>query len=89
MQLHRAVENGYERAYCNMMDDAEMQDTCDGWIEDRAEELIRNFGNDNDWQIIELLKIKLESKSIDADIYNQFITDICYSQAKTEYSKRF
>ena len=89
MQLQRAVENGYERAYCNMMDDAEMQDARDGWIEDRAEELIRNFGNDNDWQIIELLKIKLESKSIDTDIYNQFITDICYSQAKTEYSKRF
>lgn len=66
-----------------------MQDAKAEWIESRAEELIRNFTNDNDWQIIELLKIKLESKSIDANLYNQFITDICYSQAKTEYSKRF
>ncbi|WP_085165774.1 hypothetical protein [Gilliamella bombi] len=89
MQLHRAVENGYERAYCNMMNNSEMQDAKDDWIEARAEELLKNFGNDNDWQIVELLKIKLESKNIDADIYNQFITDMCYSQAKAEYNKRF
>ncbi|OCG59014.1 hypothetical protein [Gilliamella sp. Fer4-1] len=89
MQLHRAVENGYENAYCNMMNNIEMQDAKDEWIETRAEELIKNFDNDNDWQIIELLKIKLESKSIDADLYNQFITDICYSQATLEYSQTF
>ncbi|MWN91296.1 hypothetical protein GQ597_11360 [Gilliamella sp. Pra-s65] len=89
MQLHRAVENGYERVYCKMISDVEMQEAKDDWIEARAEELIKNFGNDNDWQIVELLKIKLESKSIDADIYNQFITDMCYSQAKAEYNKRF
>jgi len=89
MQLQRAVENNYERAYCKMMNDAEMQDAKEEWIESRAEELIQNFGNDNDWQIIELLKIKLESKSIDADIYNQFITDICYSQATFEFNKKF
>ena len=85
MQLHRAVENGYERSYCKMMSDIEMQDAKDDWIENRAEELIKNFANDNDWQIIELLKIKLESKSVDADIYNQFVTDICYSQAKYQF----
>ena len=85
MSLQRAVENGYERSYCNMMNDTEMQDAKEEWIESRAEELIKNFANDNDWQIIELLKIKLESKSIDADIYNQFITDICYSQAKYQF----
>jgi hypothetical protein len=89
MQLHRSVENAYENAYCNMMNNTEMQDAKDEWIETRAEELIKNFDNDNDWQIIELLKIKLESKSIDADLYNQFITDICYSQAKFEYSQNF
>jgi hypothetical protein len=89
MMLHRAVENGYEKAYCNMMNNIEMQDAKDEWIESRAEELIKNFDNDNDWQIIELLKIKLESKSIDADLYNQFITDICYSQATLEYSQAF
>ncbi|MCX8674912.1 hypothetical protein J3U16_06365 [Gilliamella sp. B3023] len=71
-----------------MMNNIEAQDAKEEWIENRAEELIKNFGNDNDWQIIELLKIKLESKSIDADIYNQFIVDICYSQAKAEYMKR-
>ena len=89
MQLQRAVENGYEIAYCKMMSDVEMQDAKEEWIESRAEELIQNFGNDNDWQIIELLKIKLESKSIDANIYNQFITDICYSQANFEFNKKF
>ena len=72
-----------------MMDDAEMQDARDSWIEDRAEELIRNFGNDNDWQIVELLKIKLESKTIDNDIYNQFIVDICYSQAKYQFETNY
>ena len=66
-----------------------MQDAKVKWIESRAEELIRNFANDNDWQIIELLKIKLESKSIDANLYNQFITDICYSQANFEFNKKF
>ncbi|MCX8659894.1 hypothetical protein J3T98_02850 [Gilliamella sp. B2772] len=89
MQLHKLVENGFERAYCNMLNNIEMQDAKDEWIESRTEELIKNFGNDNDWQIIELLKIKLESKSIDDDIYNQFIVDICYSQARFEYSKKF
>ena len=71
-----------------MLNNIEMQDAKDEWIESRAEELIKNFSNENDWQIIELLKIKLESKSIDDDIYNQFIVDICYSQAKAEYMKR-
>ncbi|MCX8581981.1 hypothetical protein J3U18_09770 [Gilliamella sp. B3482] len=89
MQLHKLVENGYESAYCNMLNNIEMQDAKEEWIESRAEELIKNFSNDNDWQIIELLKIKLESKSIDDDIYNQFIVDICYSQAKTEYKEKF
>ena len=89
MSLQRAVENDYERAYCKMMDDAEMQDAKEEWIESRAEELIQNFGNDNDWQIIELLKIKLESKSIDADIYDKFVVDICYSQATFEFNKKF
>lgn len=87
--LYQHVENNHERAYCKMIDDSEMQDAKAEWIESRAEELIRNFTNDNDWQIIELLKIKLESKSIDADIYNQFVTDICYSQAKFEFNKKF
>ena len=71
-----------------MLNNIEMQDAKDEWIESRAEELIKNFGNDNDWQIIELLKIKLESKSIDDDIYNQFIVDICYSQARFEYNNQ-
>ena len=88
MQLHKLVENGYESAYCNMLNNIEMQDAKDEWIESRAEELIKNFDNDNDWQIIELLKIKLESKSIDDDIYNQFIVDICYSQARFEYNNQ-
>ena len=88
MQLHKVVENSYGRAYCKMMDDAEMQDAKEEWIEARAEELIKNFANDNDWQIIELLKIKLESKNIDADIYNQFITDICYSQAEIDFNQK-
>ncbi|MCX8598560.1 MULTISPECIES: hypothetical protein [unclassified Gilliamella] len=88
MQLHKLVENGYESTYCNMLNNIEMQDAKEEWIESRAEELIKNFGNDNDWQIIELLKIKLESKSIDDDIYNQFIVDICYSQARFEYNNQ-
>ena len=88
MQLHKLVENGYERAYCNMLNNIEMQDVQEEWIESRAEELIKNFSNENDWQIIELLKIKLESKSIDDDIYNQFIVDICYSQARFEYNNQ-
>ena len=89
MSLQEAVENWHENAYCKMLDDTEMQDAKEEWIENRAEELIKNFDNDNDWQIIELLKIKLESKSIDADIYNQFVTDICYSQANFEFNKKF
>lgn len=87
--LDQHVENNHERAYCNMIDDADNKDDKNKWIDDRAKELIENFGNSNDWQIIELLKIKLESKSIDADIYNQFVTDICYSQANFDFNKKF
>jgi hypothetical protein len=61
MKLSKLVENHYEKAYCKMMNNIEMQDAKDEWIETRAEELIKNFDNDNDWQIIELLKIKLMS----------------------------
>lgn len=89
MSLQRAVENWHEHAYCKMMDDAEMQDAKEEWIENRAEELIKNFANANDRQIIELLKIKLESKSIDAEIYDKFVVDICYSQATFEFNKKF
>ena len=88
MPLQTAVENHYENEYCKMMDDTEMQDA-KKWIESRAEELIRNFANDNDWQIIELLKTKLESTNIDANIYNQFVTDICYSQAKRQFEENY
>ena len=89
MSLQRVVETWHENAYCRMMNNLEKQDARDDWIESRAEELIRNFANDNDWQIIELLKIKLESKNIDADIYNQFVTDICYSQAKYQFEEMY
>ena len=82
---YQTLEQSHARAYRNMINDAEKQDAKEEWIEARAEELIKNFANDNDWQIIELLKIKLESKSVDADIYNQFVTDICYSQAKYQF----
>ena len=89
MPLQKAVENHYENEYCKMMDDTEMQDAKKKWIESRAEELIRNFANDNDWQIVELLKTKLESTNIDANIYNQFVTDICYSQAKRQFEENY
>ena len=60
--LYQHVENNHERAYCNMMDDSEMQDAKKEWIESRAEELIRNFANGNDWQlnywnVVDLMKI--------------------------------
>lgn len=86
--LYSCVANSHEQAYCEMMNDIEAQDDQDEWIDKRADELMGNFSNENDWQIIELLKIKLESKSIDKKIYDQFIVDICYSQAKAEYMKR-
>lgn len=85
---YQTLEQSHARAYRNMINDAEKQDAKEEWIEARAEELIKNFANDNDWQIIELLKIKLESKNIDADIYNQFITDICYSQAEIDFNQK-
>ena len=89
MQLHKLVENSHESAYIKMINDTEMQDAKEEWIESRTEELIKNFGNENDWQIVELINARLENNSVDADIYNQFITDICYSQAKTEYKEKF
>lgn len=63
MQLHKLVENGYESAYCNMLKNIKMQDAKEERIESRAEELIKNLGNENDWQIIELLKIRLEKEN--------------------------
>ncbi|MCX8641706.1 hypothetical protein J3U65_01105 [Gilliamella sp. B3791] len=89
MQLHKLVENGYESAYCNMLNNIEMQDAQEEWIDKRADELMGNFSNENDWQILALLKLKLDNHSVDAKIYHQFIIDICYSQARFEYSKKF
>ena len=48
MQLHKLVENGYESTYCNMLKNIKMQDAKEEWIESRAEELIKNLGNEND-----------------------------------------
>lgn len=42
MQLHKLVENSYESAYCKMINDTEMQDAKEEWIESRVQELIRN-----------------------------------------------
>lgn len=88
MQLHKLVKNNYESAYRKMIKDTEMQDAKEEWIDKRADELIKNFSNENDWQIVELINARLENNPVDADIYNQFITDICYSQAKTEYKEK-
>lgn len=89
MQLHKLVENSHESAYIKMINDTEMKDSKDEWIESRAEELIKNFGNENDWQIVALINAGLENNPVDAGIYKRFITDICYSQARLEYNKQF
>ena len=46
-----------------MLKNIKMQDAKEERIESRAEELIKNLGNENDWQIIELLKIRLEKEN--------------------------
>ena len=80
-----AVAN--EAAYCKMMSDLEYQDAKELWIESRAEELIKNFNDDRD--IVELINKRLDDNCVDDEIYNQFITDACWSQARCEYEKQF
>ncbi|OCL17811.1 hypothetical protein [Gilliamella sp. wkB171] len=49
MQLNKLVENSYESAYRKMIKDTEMQDAQEEWIDKRADELMGNFNNENDW----------------------------------------
>ena len=88
-QLHRLVENAYEANFCKMLDRIEKQDARDEWIDKRASELIKNFSNENDWQLLELIKLKLDNHAVDAEIYDQFVSDICYSQAREESKAQF
>ncbi|MCX8711691.1 hypothetical protein J3U66_01425 [Gilliamella sp. B2969] len=86
-QLQQLVENSYEASYYKMLDKIEQQDAQEEWIDKRADELMGNFSNENDWQILALLKLKLDNHSVDAKIYHQFIIDICYSQAQFEFKQ--
>lgn len=86
--LYQHVENGYEKQYQNMMRNIENNDELDEEIDKRANELMQNFGNNNDQPIIELISNYLENNAVDQNIFDQFITDICYSQARAELNKK-
>ncbi|MCX8649966.1 hypothetical protein J3U21_06195 [Gilliamella sp. B2776] len=86
--LYQCVENGYEKQYQNMMQNIENGDELDEEIDKRANELMQNFSNNNDQLIIDLISICLENNAVDQNIFNQFITDICYSQARAELNKK-
>ena len=87
-RLYQLVENGYERNYWKMMERIEAQDAIEEWIDERASTLIKNLSNENDCQILELIKSKLDNHAVNVDIYHQFIIDICYSQAKQELKNK-
>lgn len=50
-------------------------------IDKRADELMINF---NEELLLQLMQSQLNTKSVNGDIINQFIVDICYSQAEFE-----
>lgn len=86
--LYQHVENGYEKQYQNMMRNIENNDELDEEIDKRANELMQNFSNNNDQPIIDLISQYLENNAVDQNIFDRFITDICYSQARAELNKK-
>lgn len=86
--LDKCVENGYEKLYQNMMFNVEANDELEEEIDKRAKELIQNFSNNNDQPIIDIISKCLENNAVDKNIFDQFITDICYSQARSELIRK-
>ena len=62
MPLQTAVENHYERAYCKMMDDTEMQDAKKEWIESRVNELAHSSKEEYNDEIEDIYKEQAEAE---------------------------
>lgn len=62
MSLQRAVENWHEHAYCKMMDDAEMQDAKEEWIESRVSELVHSSKEEYNDEIEGIYKEQAEAE---------------------------
>ncbi|OCG04296.1 hypothetical protein A9G15_04140 [Gilliamella apis] len=83
MQLQRTVENGYERAYCKMMSDVEMQDAKEAEIKAQSNELYDKL-SDSDYQEIEEKIMKAFGwDDVDTDSVQKALKLICYE--KTEF----
>ncbi|KFA58982.1 hypothetical protein GAPWKB11_0871 [Gilliamella apicola] len=47
MMLHKTIENGYERAYCKIINDTEMQDAKEAEIKSQPNELYDKLSDNN------------------------------------------
>ncbi|MWN89469.1 hypothetical protein GQ597_01910 [Gilliamella sp. Pra-s65] len=88
MQLHRAVENGYERAYCKMMSDVEMQDAKEAEIEAQSSELYDKLSNCDYLEIEEKIMKAFGLDDVDTDSVQKALKLICYEKAEFHFNEK-
>ncbi|WP_141671690.1 hypothetical protein [Gilliamella sp. Imp1-1] len=88
MMLHRAVENGYENAYCNMMKHSEMQDAKEAEIKAQSNELYDKL-SDSDYLEIEKKIMKAFGwDDVDTDSVQKALKLICYEKAEFHFNEK-
>ncbi|OCG68485.1 hypothetical protein A9G39_02515 [Gilliamella sp. Imp1-6] len=88
MQLHRAVENGCENAYCNMMKHSEMQDAKEAEIKAQSNELYDKL-SDSDYLEIEKKIMKAFGwDDVDTDSVQKALKLICYEKAEFHFNEK-
>lgn len=88
MQLHRAVENGYERAYCKMMSDVEMQDAKEAKIKAQSNELYDKLSDCNYLEIEEKIMKGFGWDDVDTDSVQKALKLICYEKAEFIFNEK-
>jgi hypothetical protein len=88
MQLHRAVENGYGRAYCKMISDVEIQDTKEAEIKAQSNELYDKLSDSDYLEIEEKIMKAFGWDDVDTDSVQKALKLICYEKAEFHFNEK-
>ncbi|NUE95419.1 hypothetical protein GYW75_03330 [Gilliamella sp. ESL0232] len=88
MQLHRAVENGYERAYCKMMNNSEMQDAKEAEIKAQSNKLYDKLSDSDYLEIEETIMKAFGWDDVDTDSVQKALKLICYEKAEFIFNEK-
>ncbi|OCG69203.1 hypothetical protein A9G41_06595 [Gilliamella sp. Nev5-1] len=86
--LHRAVENSYENAYCNMINNIEMQDDKEAEIKAQSNELYDKLSDDDYLEIEEKIMKVFGWDDVDTDSVQKALKLICYEKAEFIFNEK-